>query len=131
MTSCVQVNENFSGTGGKRSGGRKRNSTLIDLLDKVNLLGFRVLGLLFQTMLDMVHLGSKVCSATAAKDILAVSLHSQPHEQNRTLLQCLASIFASNIAKVNACTLCNVFNCLDSNCSHCTGTKHAGLDTSC
>jgi hypothetical protein len=53
---CVQVNENFSGTGGKRSGGRKRNSTLIDLLDKASLI---------QSMLDMVHLGSKVCSATA------------------------------------------------------------------
>ncbi|KAL0046566.1 hypothetical protein WJX82_003944 [Trebouxia sp. C0006] len=33
-----QVNENFSGTGGKRSGGRKRNSTLIDLLDKVEVM---------------------------------------------------------------------------------------------
>ena len=48
---CVQVNENFSGTGGKRSGGRKRNSTLIDLLDKVGV---------FQNMLDVAHLGTLI-----------------------------------------------------------------------
>ncbi len=66
---CVQVNENFSGTGGKRSGGRKRNSTLIDLLEKVGV---------FQHRLNMAHLGTLICSTTATRDTLANSLHSKP-----------------------------------------------------
>ena len=96
----VNDNENFSSTGGKRSGGRKRNSTLIDLLDKVSL---------FQIRLDMVHLGTTICSATATKYVPAASLHTKPHVQNQDSVARFASIFASNIAQFNACTVCNPF----------------------
>ena len=114
----VNDNENFSTTGGKRSGGRKRNSTLIDLLDKVSL---------FQIRLDMVHLGTTICSASATKYVPA-SLHTKPHVQDSVAR--FASIFASNIAKFNACTNATPFLFL-AHCSHRTGRKRAGLDTNC
>lgn len=118
----VQVNENFSGTGGKRSGGRKRNSTLIDLLDKVGV---------FHNMLDMAHLGTLIWSTTATKDILAVSLHSMPHVQTRTLLHRYGKHLCIRHSQGQFMHSLQSLSCLDSHGSQCTGRKHARLDTSC